>query len=70
MKSHLLCVGLKEKDMQKRTGSVLWGIVIVIVISVCGLALTRSSGAAGPITAMAAFTGLVSTFIVRGVFKQ
>ena len=56
--------------MQKRSGSVLWGVVIIVVISVCGLALTQSSGPVGSITAMASFAGLVSTLIVRGLFKE
>ncbi len=56
--------------MQKRAGCVLWVAVIIAVSSVCGLALTESSGIAGSITAVATLVGLASTLIVRGLFKE
>jgi len=56
--------------MQKRAGRVLWIAVIFGVPSVCGFALSESSGAAGSITAAATLVGLASTLIVRGLFKE
>ncbi|MHC4726697.1 MAG: hypothetical protein ACYS17_05655 [Planctomycetota bacterium] len=56
--------------MQKRTSSVLWVAVIIAVLSVCGLALNESSGATAPIAATTILAGLVSTLIVRGLFKE
>ena len=44
-------------------------VVIVAVLGISGLALAEFAGAAGSIVAAAAFVGLASTLIVRGLFR-